>query len=275
MAIIIEYLFIFCYNINMFNWFKRKVELKNEDSIMSSTYVKHGVKVGSEIIVPNNFKCLVYNNGKYYFSLDSGKHKVSNDKFEPLILAQSKTRRKKYVKMVCHYINLNPQTITIKYKKQNYIVKFNVSDTIDFANLLLLYTFKVDGDYATNTINDVFVEGLTWLNGDYSKFDAEFFKDYGITISSFKPENKKDSIFNNQDDLLIRNQPQERNTNLAKTQNTLPNIPQEPAQEDKSVPNTEPTENDMPKVKFPECPKCKNVTRFNTTYCLRCGYKLE
>ena len=65
----------------MFSWFKRKVELKNENSIMASTYISSGVKVGSEIIVPSNFKCLIYNNGDYYYGLERGKHKVSNDKF--------------------------------------------------------------------------------------------------------------------------------------------------------------------------------------------------
>ena len=275
MAIIIEYLFIICYNINMFNWFKKKVEIKNEQSIMSSTYVKRGIKIGSEIIVPSNFKCLVFNNGKYYFGLESGKHKISNDKFEPLILAQSKTKRKKYVKMVCHYINLSPQTITIKYKKQNYVVKFNISDSIDFANLMLLYTFKVDGDYAINTMCDILTEGLAWLNGDYTKFDAEFFKDYGITISSFKPENQKDSIFDSRDELLLRNQPGNKIVDSSNTTNPTPTVSHEVEPTTIPEPSEEQVPADMPKVQFPECPKCKNVTRFNTTYCLRCGYKLE
>lgn len=274
MAIIIEYLFIICYNINMFNWFKKKVEIQNEDSIMSSTYIKHGIKVGSEIVVPNNFKCLIFNNGKYYLGLENGKHKISNDKFESLILAQSKTKRKKHVKMVCHYINLAPQTLIINYKKQKYVVNFNISDTIDFANLLLLYAFKVDNDYTVNTLNDVFVEALNWLKGDYDKIDAEFFNDYGLTITSFKPENKKDSIFNNRDDLLINNHSQEKKTSTINSSSTTP-TPVQVTTETITENKPEPTQADTSKTQFPECPKCKNVTKFNTTYCLRCGYKLE
>ena len=258
----------------MFNWFKRKVELKNENSIMASTYISSGVKVGSEIIVPSNFKCLIYNNGDYYFGLESGKHKVSNDKFERLILEQSKTKRKKYVKMVCHYVNLAPQTIVIKYKKQKYAVNFNISDTIDFANLLLLYTFKVDENYTLNTVTDIFVEGLAWVKGDYSKIDTEFFKAYGITINSFKPENKKDSIFASKSD-LFHTPSQEKDV----TTPAIPPIPtptlQEQKQEANESPSTEPVKVNVPKIEFPQCPKCKNVTKFNTTYCLRCGYKLE
>lgn len=269
----------------MFNWFKGKVELKNEQSIMSSTYVKNGLKIGSEIIVPSNFKCLIFNNGKYYFGLESGKHKVSNDKFESLIIDQSKTKRKKHVKMVCHYINLSPQTITIRYKKQNYVVKFNITDSINFANLLLLYAFKVDNDYTVCTLNDVFTEGLLWLNGDYNKIESNFFEDYGITISSFKPENQKDSIFSSRDELLIKNQSENTIATMqSETTSNIKNTETTNLHEQKSdttntdtlnTQNTGTPNTNTPNTQFTECPKCKNITKFNTTYCLRCGYKLE
>ena len=255
----------------MFNWFNKKVELKNTNSIMSSTYIKKGIKVGSEIIVPPNFKCLIFNNGKYFLGLDSGKHKVSNDKFESLILSQSKTKRKKHIKMVCHYINLSTQTLTIKYKKQNYTVKFKICDTLDFANLLLLYTFKVDDSYTSNTLIDVFTEVLSWLNGDHTKIDAEFLKNYGIYIESFIQDNKKTSLFDNTKDLLIHtsSNKQENNNQVSQTSTTTqsnkPNLET----------NSGGTAEQIPKIEFPQCPKCKNITKFNTTYCVRCGYKLE
>ena len=256
----------------MFNWFKRKVELKNENSIMTSTYIRSGIKVGSEIIVPDNFKCLIFNNGKYYLSLDSGKHKVTSDKFEQLILAQSKIKHKKYIKMVCHYINLSPQTITIKFKKHKFIVKFNISDTLAFANLLLLYTFKVDGNYTLNTLNDIFIEALSWSNGNSSIIDEGFFKDYGITITSFEPENKKQSIFTqNSESMILNHNHTERKDDALSCQNAVMDKSQPIEQSDTVKDIT----SDIPKVKFPECPKCKNVAKFNTTYCLRCGYKLE
>lgn len=257
----------------MFNWFKNKVELKNENSIMTSSYIKRGVKIGSEIIVPNNFKCLIFNNGKYYFSLDSGKHKISTDKFKHLISAQHKTKRKKYAKMVCHYINLSSQSLVVKFKKQKFNVQFCITDTIKFANLMLLYAFKVDNDYTINTLNDVFVEGLLWINGDYNKINAEFFNDYGLTINSFQPENKKQSIFDKQDNLLVNTvektpqptiiseTPQDSSTHQTQSAQT------EPISESNHTPSSE--------TKFSECPKCKNITKFNTTYCLRCGFKLE
>lgn len=257
----------------MFNWFKKKVEIKNEQSIMSSTYVKRGIKIGSSIVVPSNFKCLIFNNGKFYFGLESGSHKISNDKFDSLIVDQSKTKRKKHVKMVCHYINLSPQSITIKYKKQNYVVKFNISDTLNFSNLMLLYTFKVDSDYTLNTLSDIFVEGLAWLNGDYSKINTDFFENYGITISSFKPENQKDLIFGDKKDLLLQNQPEEQITTASNP--TVAPLSNTQKSEIENIDNTKNTPTESPKAQSIECPKCKNITKFNTTYCLRCGYKLE
>ena len=44
----------------MFNFFKSKVELKKETSIVSSYHSKKGLKLGSEIIVPPNFELLVF-----------------------------------------------------------------------------------------------------------------------------------------------------------------------------------------------------------------------
>ena len=257
----------------MFNWFRKKVELKNENSIMASSSFKRGIKIGSEIDVPQNFKCLIFNNGKYYFSLDSGKHKVTADKFERLIFAQSRTRRKKHVRMICHYINLSPQSIIVKFKKEQYLVKFSINEPLAFANLILLYAYKVDHNYTLNTIHDVFAEALSWLNGDYSKFNTALFNGYGIQVESCLPKNKKQSIFNSNDNLLVSsNDLSASNPNVSTTSN---NQPQEPFEQERS--STPPPEDSktMSNSQFNECPKCKNITKFNTTYCLRCGHKLE
>ncbi|MBO5910532.1 MAG: hypothetical protein J6Q15_03385, partial [Clostridia bacterium] len=95
----------------MFNWFKSKVELKKETSIMSSFYTKKGLKLGSEISVPNNFQCLIFHNDKCYNTLESGKYKMDKKTFNDLIERQQRRKSNKYIKCVCHYVNLSPQKI--------------------------------------------------------------------------------------------------------------------------------------------------------------------
>ena len=145
----------------MFNWFKSKVELKKHTDIMSSTHIKKGLKIGSDIIVGNNFECLVFYKGKCFNTLTEGKYKLDKKTFPELINAQQKFKFKtKYIKMVCHYINLLNQKLQLKFKKQQFEVDFNINDSFKFACLMLLHSYKVDNDYTLNMLNSMFYELL-------------------------------------------------------------------------------------------------------------------
>jgi hypothetical protein len=261
----------------MFNWFKSKVELKKDTSIMSSFHNKKGLKIGSEIVVPNNFECLIFHKGKCYNTLKSGKYKMDNTLFKDLIEHQKQKSKKKYVKCVCHYINLSSQKFELKFKKQIYVIEFKIDNPSIFTPLALLYTYKVDNEYILNTLNDIFYELLLHHKGDYKQIKNDSLKDYGIKITTFIPNNNNKSIFNNENDTKSNNtssilcnnnsSSQEQETNeIQETSSTKTKI--ETSQQDtKSTPsNNQPT--------LPTCPKCNNIAKFNTTYCLRCGYKL-
>lgn len=273
----------------MFNWFKSKIELKNEDSIMSSFYNAKGVKFGSEITIPQNFEGLIFNNGKHYMSLSSGKYKVDKDTFADLIKDQQKQKSKlKHIKFVCHYITTCKKQMEISFKKSKFLVDFHINNAIDFANFLLLYNYKVDNDYVYHTLYDMFIELLLFRLGDYNKIEKDDLKTYGITINSFSPLNKKVSIFSNKttNDNNLENKPslvdavsssadQQPNptTNVATPSATS----QQNHQPDKISVETKQsnptTQASTPQ--FPVCPKCNHSAKFNTTYCLRCGYKLQ
>lgn len=274
----------------MFNWFKSKIELKNEDSIMSSFYNPKGVKIGSEITVPQNFEGLIFNNGKHYMSLSSGKYKMDKDTFADLIKHQQKQKSKlKHIKFVCHYITTCKKQMEISFKKSKFLVEFHINNTITFANFLLLYNYKVDDDYVYHTLYDVFVELLLFKLGDYNKIEKDDLNAYGITINSFSPLNKKVSIFSNKtsndnnlenkpslvDNVNSSNNQQPNNTtNIATPSAVSPqNNPIDTALHDNKQQNISTPTQVAPQ--FPVCPKCNHSAKFNTTYCLRCGYKLQ
>ena len=256
----------------MFNWFKSKVELKNNSSIMSSHHNKKGIKLGSEIVVPDSFELLVFYKEKHYLALSSGKYKVDKKLFEDIISHQQKRKLNiKYIKCVLHYINISPQTLKIKYKKQNYIVEFIITNSLAFSSLLLLHCYKVDNDYTTGLLCDIFHELLLYHKGNYSQITNNSLNAYGITISRFEPDNHKVSIFKEPSSIDLD------------TQNVSENKKETSSNKEDSFENgqnntTQPTEKEisMPiNIQFPSCPKCNHVAKFNTTYCLRCGYKLQ
>ena len=258
----------------MFNWFKSKVELKNDKSIMSSFYSKGGVKLGSELVVPQNFKALIYYNEKLYYTLDAGKHKVDNANMASLVDAHKKTKKKlKNIKLVCHYINTTKQNMELTLKKKTYTIDFYIDNVNKFADLMLLYSYKVDNDYVYHTLYGMFIELLTYHSYDYKKINKTSLIDYGIVIESFVLDGKKASIFNNQNNT--------HHENNAKIQQPIPQEIVQPTdktqpiiESNQSINNTENLHTTSDTKQTHICPNCNNVSKFNTAYCLKCGYKL-
>jgi membrane protease subunit (stomatin/prohibitin family) len=257
----------------MFNWFKKKIELEKDTDTMSSVNYNNGLKLGSEIIVPENFECLIFNKGKCYHSINSGKYKVEPKVFPDLISSQQKLKIKlKYVRCVCHYINKSTQKLEIKFKKQPFEITFTINDSIKFAELILLYSYKVDNDYVMHTLTDMFCELLSYNKGNYKQINSTSLENFGIIINSFTPITKKDSIFKSKSRNLIK-EPCIDNTNQSQSViNSSANL-NETKTNDKELP----TSADTPSIKQStnHCPNCNNTSKFKTTYCLHCGYKLE
>lgn len=273
----------------MFNWFKSKVELKNNNSIMSSFYNKKGLKLGSEIVVPDNFEGLIFHKGKHYNTLSSGKHKVDKKTFSDLSThQQNKKFSKKYIKCVCHYVNLSQQSIEIYAKKQKFIVEFEINNSLLFANLMLLYAFKVDKDYTETSVIEVFTELLAYRKYDCSQIKSNDLENYGIAIKSFTLKNKKGSIFNSNESLENSNntvnilstpskeleQPlsesSHQDNSITSQQNSADNNSSPPDTNNMSV-----SQNTNTNTNQYVCPNCGNISRFSTTFCLKCGYKIQ
>lgn len=256
----------------MFNWFKSKVELKSNNSVMSSFYIKKGLKLGAEIVVPDNFECLVFHNSKHYTTLSSGKYKLEEKEFSTLIEKQHKNKKKlKYIKGVYHFVSTSFQKLEIKHKKQKYIIEFNITNSLNFVNFMLLYTFKVDNDYVLNTLNELFKEILAYHKHDYKKITKDSLINLGININNFYPSNKKVSILNsnqieNSEKLKVKEE--EPSSKMIEE-----NKPNEEANETNAIKNNENSTNNNSSINT--CPRCGNIAKFNTTYCLKCGYKLE
>lgn len=282
----------------MFNWFKTKVELKNNKSIMSSFHNRKGIKLGSEIIIPQDFEGLIFYKEKHYNTLSCGKYKMDKSTFPEIIEKQQKAKSKlKYVKCVCHYISISSQKIEIRYKKQNFTIEFKISNPLSFTNLALLYTYKVDDDYIFTTLYDVFKELLIYVKGDYKQIKSSSLEKFGISIISFLPSNQKLSIFNTSNSdtstenlnkvSIFSTQISTQNNSIHPNLNKVDTTQQiqsseiiQPSPEDKSNQNSNTQNNELSehcenKSIFPSCPKCNHTAKFNTTYCLRCGYKLQ
>lgn len=249
----------------MFNLFKKKIELKNEKCIMSTFNNKKSFKIGSEIIVPDNFECLIYHKGKLYNTLTSGKYKLDKSTLPTLIDSQQGNKVKnKYIKFISHYISISKHELVVKFKKQKFAINFHVDNSSKFAELMLLYTYKVDNDYATSYLVDIFKELLIFHKSNYKSISTNSLSDYGIMIDSCVPINEKNSIFQNS----TTNQATINNANINTTEISTANH----ISQSQPVPNSTPNIN---QIEFPKCPKCENLVKFKTTYCLRCGYKLS
>ena len=182
----------------MFNWFKNKIELKNEDCIMTTMQDKKSFKIGSEIIVPDNFECLIYHKNKLFNTLNSGKYKLDKSTFSTLIDNQQTLKSKtKYIKFISHYVCMSKQELSFKFKKQKFTITFHIDNSSKFAELMLLYTYKVDNNYVYTYLVDIFKETLVYYQGKYAKITPNALCNYGISIDNLSPSGEKNSIFNN------------------------------------------------------------------------------
>lgn len=239
----------------MFNIFKKKIELKNTHSLMESIFYHNGVKVDSEIIVPPNYKCLIYHNSKHYLTLDSGKHILTSSLAPNLFEKQTKNiKRHKSIRAVFHYIYLNEYEVKTTIKKKQYSFTIVITDIDKFAEFILLYNYKTDHTYTVSCIKDLFeyctksapsVENICIYNNHLQKLGFKILK---IHLSG------SSSIFETQNLYELPN----------KTQSSPPPITAE----------TNTQINNQVNETLPKCPCCKNEIKFNTTYCLKCGYKL-
>lgn len=265
----------------MFNWFRKKIELKNDKSIMASVYQKGGVKIGSEIIVPGNYECLIYHNSKYYTTLTCGTHKVDTIILPKLIEKQLKRNAKlKRVKFVSHYICTSNQQVELKLKKEKYLIEFCVTSTYNFAELMLLYTYKVDDSYVYPYLQDLFAELIKSVHGDYKQITDTKLLTYGIKIINILPSSQKTSTFTPLIDLSntgsqdAKNIPTYASTSTNEiTHDTNTTLNADTTKNTISTPsnNSAPTSTQQ----ISTCPKCGQITKFTTSYCLRCGTKLE
>ena len=254
----------------MFNWFKSKISLKSTNTIASSSSHKDGVKIGSEIIVPDNFEGIIFNNEKYFFTLQSGKHKLENPTFSNLINTQQMKKNKiKKVKFMCHYVNKSNQKLEFKYKKNKYCIDFKIDDSLKFLSLLLLHTYKFDNEYTQSLLIDIFKELLLYNGLDCSKIQLNALTRYGIVINNLSLSNKSSSMFNKN---CINNDKNEEN--LVNSSDNLKENPTNKLTIEKSS-NTGNYQNKSKDKIENMCPHCKNITKFQTSYCLKCGYKLK
>lgn len=243
----------------MFNWFKKKIELKNENAIISSICERRGTKVDSEIIIPTNFEGLIYCRNKYYYTLSQGKHKFTPSLAPKLFAKRKKGKPQKRIKIVLHYINKDTQTIKISIKKQLYNIKFIIEDSVKFAELMLLYTYKPGHDYASQYLAEIFEDLMRENKFKINEIPQTSMLNYGIKIIEITSDSStklSKSIFDNTSD----------NKSEAITP---PNIVEHTHEHEKDniIPASHETQNC--------CPKCKYPIKFATKYCLRCGYLIE
>lgn len=221
----------------MFNLFKKKIELKTTKSIMDSIHEKSGVKIGTKIQIPKNYECLIYHNSKYYATLLEGEYEITQSLLPELFKKQNKNLKKKRIKFIAHYINISPQKIEIKIKKNKYIINFIIMNSQNFAEFILLYTYKTDQQYSYYSLKSVFEECLKSFSIDNVDNINKHLNKLGIKILNINSNTS--SIFNNNENVG------DKNENIDNS-NTIPT-----------------------------CPNCHAVLKIDTVYCLNCGYKLK
>lgn len=245
----------------MFNWFKKKIELKNENCIMSSVCERRGTKLGSEVVVPNDFECLIYCKNKYYQTLSPGKYKIEKSLF-PKLFTNNKKKTSKRIKIVLHYVNKSNHKLEIIVKKIKYEIDFVIEDCIKFCTLMLLYNYKVDNDYVKSYLSEIFEELIKANHYNIGEIPQTALFDYGIKIIDLSNNNKKSSIFNSSANKTGDSQPRDTITPLDKENET------------NSINETISKEEPVSSNNIKCCPKCKYPIKFDTKYCLRCGHQL-
>lgn len=257
----------------MFNIFKKKIGLKSNNDLINSVDYKHGIKLGSEICVPNNFQCFIFSKGRLYATLGEGKHTIDKDLLPKLISTQQKKLKKiKKIKLIAHFISSSNHQLQIKAKKQKYDVNFCIKDTLKFLDLILTFCYKANNISTLNYLGEIFVELLAYNKFDYTTIQSSALDKYGIHINSFKPIGTKNSIFAPKEvDTKSQTTAQE-----ADTSNQSTDYIAHEANSTMSATKLETnaiTNKTLPKQYM--CHNCGHLTKFKATYCIRCGSTLE
>ena len=256
----------------MFNWFRKKIELKNNNAIANSIDYKHGIKLGSEISVPCEFECLIFSKGKYFTTLKDGKYKIDDKVLPKLIKAQQKNAKKpKAVKLVAHYISTRNHELQIIAKKQKYKIDFCIKSNLKFTELILTFNYKIDDTYVLNYLQEIFHELLLFNKFNCDKITNTALESYGIYINEFKPLNTKKSMFSSKNNAVIEETSLPVMPVLGQSSNTKDEIEQSVEQKQSEPP----TPSTTPQAKLYTCPNCGQATKFKTTYCIKCGTPLS
>lgn len=245
----------------MFNIFKQKVEIKANIKFMQSVQ-NRGIKVGSTIDVPENFLCLIYHNSKFYTCLEAGSHQLEEDLCPKLFKNQRRNGKLKRLSLICHYINISPSSFTFKYKKKEITVDFEITSPRDFAEFILLYSYKTDDIYTQECVKDCLISYIKLLNNSNLQILNNALEIYGLKLSNISFSGNSIKQNENFDLLPSQSNKSYQTSNLSSNTTKLPN------QNSSSQPS--PTNNNIT-----ICPNCKTQFKFSTTFCVRCGYKLK
>ena len=250
----------------MFSLFKQKVEIKSNIKFMQSVQNK-GIKIGSSITVPENFSCLIYHNSKFYTCLKSGSYNLEEDLCPKLFKSQKKKGKLKKLSLICHYINLTPPTFSFKYKKNEISIDFEIISPRDFAEFILLYSYKTDDIYTQECLKDCLISYIKLLDNSNLQILNNALETFGIKLTNISFNNStKPANTSNELDLLPKSQPNPTSSNT-----DLSNTLEEPNYKGSFNQNA----GSQSATNATICPNCKTQIRFSTTFCIRCGYKLK
>lgn len=256
----------------MFNLFKQKIDIKPSIGLMHSVQNKN-FKVGGEIVVPENFVCLIYHHSKFYTCLDEGTHTVERDLCPKLFKKQFKSKGKnKRISLVCHYINVTPKPLKFKHKHEEISIEYELVSVRDFAEFVLLYCYKTDDGYTEECLRDFALSYIKLLsNSNLEILNNEFGK-IGIKIKNIAKTGDTKKSSNELDLLSVERETSADIDTAAKSINSPDQAPSTHSKHESSVSNAAASLSQQ--VGY-TCPNCGTKMRFSTTYCIRCGYKLK
>lgn len=249
----------------MFSFLKQKIEIKPNIRLMHSIQNK-SFKVGGEIIVPDNFVCLIFHNSKFYTELEAGSHVVERELCPKLFKKQFKAKGKnKRIALICHYINLTPKSLCFKHRHKEIFIDYELTSFKDFAEFILLYTYKTDDCYTEECLRDFVLSNIKILSNSNLEILNSIFSRIGIKLNNVKTTDilkvkPKDEL-----DLLNTTNQSQQSYSHTQSNAHSPVDPIQPAP-------TNPTPSSQQGY---TCPNCNAHIKFTTTYCIRCGYKLK
>lgn len=274
----------------LFN-FNKKIKLKNTDEIMT-TLINKNVKLETKIEIPDNYVGLVYYHDYFQFSLPAGTHTMHKDSFYQIVKKnekKNKASKKPTFNFNIHYVSLNDMEMEIAYQKKNksrqkvncvLAIKFKIDQAETFAKEILATSYRTTTDRTSRYLHDWFKQFASKVNfkniTDKQKLiqsATKFFKNYGISIldvslktdaiNRLYSDNSND---NSHENMEIASFSSSNNTSsLNDSQNNmLPNN-----SNNGSLPQNVVQQN----VRF--CPRCQSKLLDGSTYCLRCGFKVN